>query len=235
MFKEFFAGELSVLCTLPDFWRKVTVLYRGGNSFAVAGSWDALLLLAREIQRLFARFAEENLQTAETSDGKTISMALAISPGNESSLPSVYQEAALRLSEAKTAGPDTFHVFGRTLEWKRLADAEELKTSLVRLVAKHGYSPDYIHDLAAVYRESSTSAGAPVSRRKALKIDKPWRTYMRLSRVIPQARGKEVNNLRTTVIASLIGKRTAALKLRPSGRVGLEWARLATGGSEVNR
>jgi hypothetical protein len=52
---------------------------------------------------------------------------------------------------------------------------------------------------------------------------------MRLARVIPQSRGKELNNLRSSVIASLIGKRTTALKLRPSGRVGLEWARLATG------
>ena len=70
------------------------------------------------------------------------------------------------------------------------------------------------------------------SRRKTPRVDKPWRVYMRLSRVIPQARGKEVNNVRSTVIASLIGKRTAALKLRPSGRVGLEWARLVVGGTE---
>lgn len=227
LFKEFFAGELSVLCTLPEFWRKVTLLYRGGNGFVVAGSWDALVSLARELQRLFTRFAEENLQSAATPDGKTISMALAIA-GDNSPIPSVYRQAASGLKEAKTAAPGTFHLFGRTLEWKRLADAEELKTSLVRLVDRHGYSPDYIHDLAAVYRESSTASRA-ATRRKAPRIDKPWRTYMRLSSVIPQVRGKDVNNLRNAVIASLIGKRTAALKLRPSGRVGLEWARLATG------
>jgi hypothetical protein len=52
---------------------------------------------------------------------------------------------------------------------------------------------------------------------------------MRLATVIPQSRGKEVNNVRNAVINSLIGKRTNAVKLRPSGRVGLEWARLATG------
>ncbi len=234
LFKEFFAGELSVLCTLPEFWRKVTVLYRGGNNFAVAGSWDALLLLAREMQRLFARFVAGNLQTSPTPEGQTISMALAISPEKETSVPTVYREAAARLGETKTTAPDTFHLFGRTLEWKRLTDAEELKNSLVRLVAEHGYSPDYIHDLAAVYRESLATFGTPASRRKLPKVDKPWRTYMRLSRVIPQARRKEVNHLRTTVIASLIGKRTAALKLRPSGRVGLEWARLATGAAETS-
>lgn len=232
LFKEFFAGELSVLCTLPEFWRKVTVLYRGGNRFAVLGSWDALVELAREIQRLFARFVQDNLQASATTDGKTISMALALAPDVDSSLPAVYREAARRLAEAKIAAPGTFHLFGRTLEWKRIADAEELKSSLLSLVVKHGYSLAYIHDLASVYREAAGPAPAG-SRRKGARVDKPWRTYMRLARVIPQSRGKEVNNLRNAVIASLIGKRTAALKLRPSGRVALEWARLAAGSAEA--
>ena len=118
-------------------------------------------------------------------------------------------------------------MFGRILEPKRLADAEELKSSLIRLVRDFGYSPDYIQDLASIYREALSARS---SRRKAARVDKPWRIYMRLARVIPQSRGKELNNLRNNVIASLIGKRTSALKLRPSGRVGLEWARLATGG-----
>ena len=58
LFKEFFAGELAVLCTLPDFWRKVSILYRGGDDFAVIGTWDALVLLARELQRLFEKFVD---------------------------------------------------------------------------------------------------------------------------------------------------------------------------------
>jgi CRISPR-associated protein Csm1 len=66
-------------------------------------------------------------------------------------------------------------------------------------------------------------------RTKAIKIDKPWRTFMRLSTVVPQGRGKELNNVRNAVITNLVGKKTAGLKLRPSGRVGLEWARLAAG------
>jgi hypothetical protein len=35
--------------------------------------------------------------------------------------------------------------------------------------------------------------------------------------------------VRNAVITNLVGKKTAGLKLRPSGRVGLEWARLAAG------
>ncbi|MBV9678988.1 MAG: hypothetical protein JO185_21805, partial [Acidobacteriaceae bacterium] len=224
LFRDFFAGELSLLCTLPDFWRKVTVLYCAGDGFAVMGSWDALLALARELQRLFERFAEQNLQGASHLEGKSMSMALALAPEENSAPPSVYANAAEALRQAKTAESGSFYLFGRILEPKRLADAEELKSSLIHLVREFGYSPDYIQDLASIYREASSSRS---SRRKAARIDKPWRIYMRLARVIPQSRGKELTNLRKDVIASLIGKRTTALKLRPSGRVGLEWARLA--------
>src|SRR5205814_9513027 len=78
--KEFFAGELSLLCTLPDFWRKVSILYRGGDDFALIGAWDALVLLARELQRLFERFVEQNAASFPGLGGRTISMALAIVP-----------------------------------------------------------------------------------------------------------------------------------------------------------
>ena len=31
---------------MPEFWRKVTVIYSGGDDFAVYGAWDALIALA---------------------------------------------------------------------------------------------------------------------------------------------------------------------------------------------
>jgi CRISPR-associated protein Csm1 len=226
LFKEFFAGELALLCTLPDVWWKVMLLYRGGDDFALVGAWDALLMLARELQRLFEKFTEENLQSAPTLEGKTITMALAIAPDIGARISNVFEQATEQLHYAKATEAGTFNLFGRTLEWKRLSDAEELKASLMRLVRDFGYSPDYIHDLVSVYRETFAAHGG---HRKAIRVDKPWRTYMRLSRAIPQSRGKEMNNLRTAVITSLIGKRTAALKLRPSARVALEWARMAAG------
>ena len=43
LYKQFFAGELEVLCSLPEFWRKVSIIYSGGDDFAVYGSWDALI------------------------------------------------------------------------------------------------------------------------------------------------------------------------------------------------
>lgn len=227
LFKEFFAGELAVLCTLPDFWRKITILYRGGDDFAVVGAWDALVALARELERLFEKFAEHNLQAFPGLEGRTLSMALAIADDAETPAGAVFQDAGLQLRAVKATEPGAFHLFGRTLEWKRLGDAEELKSSLTRLVREFRFPADYIHDLASVYRESYSARA--VRRGKTVRADKPWRTYMRLSKVIPQARGKELNNVRNAVITNLIGKKAAGLKLRPSARVGLEWARLAAG------
>jgi CRISPR-associated protein Csm1 len=227
MFKEFFAGELALLCTLPDFWRKVCILYRGGEDFAVIGTWDALVPLARELQRLFEKFVEQNALMFPNLEARSVSMGMAIAPDAASHPGAIFQEAGIELQAAKASEVGGFRLFGRTLEWKRLSDAEELKSSLIRLIRDFRFSPDYVHDLASVYRESF--AARAQRRTKAVKIDKPWRTFMRLSTVIPQGRGKELNNVRNAVITNLVGKKTAGLKLRPSGRVGLEWARLAAG------
>lgn len=227
LFKEFFAGELSLLCTMPDFWRKVSILYRGGDDFTIMGAWDALILLARELQRVFERFAEQNFPSLPRLEGGTISMALSIAPRIDTPSLAVMQEATLQLQAAKAGEAGQFSLFGRTLEWKRMSDAEELKSLLVRLVRDFGYAPEYIHDVAAVYRESVATRA--LRRGKAVRVDKPWRTYMRVSGVIPQGRGREAHNVRLAIITNLIGKRPAGLKLRPSARVGLQWAQLAAG------
>lgn len=227
LFKQFFAGELALLCSYPEFWRKVTLVYRGGDDFAVVGSWDALILMARELHRVFEKFIEQNLGSAAGVEAKTITMAVAITPDPDVCRGSVYEQAGLHLRSEKVADPGTLYLFGRSLEWARLQDAEELKTALVRLVHDCGVSREYINDIASVYRESFSARGA--RRAKAVKLERPWRTYMRVSEVLPQARSKEFLNLRNTITMHLLGKRTAGLKLRPSARVGLEWARLAAG------
>src|SRR5579875_373627 len=228
LLKEFFAGELSVLCSLPDFWRKVSVLYRGGDDFIVVGAWDALILFAREIARLFETLVAQNLESLPGLEAKTISMALVIAPDVATPPASVLKQAGAALAAAKATEPGTFSLFGRMLEWKRLRDAEELATSLLRVVQEFGYPAACIHDLVSVYRETfGTRAGR---RARAVRLERPWRTYMRVSRVIPQARIREAANLRQGVLASLTGTRASGLKLLPSARVALEWARLAAGG-----
>src|SRR3954453_2424545 len=105
MFKEFFTGELSLLGTLPDFWRKVTVAYLGGDEFAVLGSWDALLLLARELQRLFDKFAGQNVQGPSGFEGRSISMSLAIAPEDSENVGPVLHAAVSELRQAKATEP----------------------------------------------------------------------------------------------------------------------------------
>ena len=230
MFKQFFAGELEVLCSMPEFWRKVTVIYSGGDDFAVYGAWDALITLAREIERLFHRFAEANLKDFAGPEGKTISMALALAPAVDASLGSVFEEAGQRLEVAKSADKDCIWLLGRTLEWKQFAEAGDLKDSLSRMITEFQCSPQYLRDLCGIYRETQ----AKMSRRQARRMggERPWRYHRRIRRILGAAREGmpergDFQKARTALIADLIGRSAVTVKLRPAGRVALEWARLS--------
>lgn len=223
LYKHFFAGELELLCAMPEFWSKVTLFYSGGDDFAVYGAWDALILLAREVQRVFERFAQENLHDFPGPEGKTISMALALAPEEDASFNSVFEAAGERLEIAKSADKDCFQLLGRTLEWKQLSDAAELKDSLTRMITDFGVPASYLQDLCAIYREGKRSAGAR-------RPERPWRFHRRLNRVLASGRTRDFQKARTALVADLVGRNAAQFKLRPSGRVALEWARLAAGG-----
>ena len=223
LYKQFFAGEVEVLCSLPEFWRKVNLLYTGGDDFAVYGGWDALIAFARELQRLFHRFTEEQLKDFPGPEGKTITMALALAPDLETPLASVYERAGDKLGVAKSTDKDCFYLLGRTLEWKQLADAGELKDELTAMVREFGVPPQYIRDLCAIYRETRRAPGAR-------RTERPWRFHRRLLRILGSSRSRDFQKARTSLIADLVGKNPVNLKLRPSGRVALEWARLSTEG-----
>jgi len=225
LYKQFFAGEVEVLCSLPEYWRKVNLLYTGGDDFAVYGAWDALIGLGRELQRLFQRFSDENLKDFPGAEGKTISMALALAPEPDTALVSVFERAADRLNAAKSADKDCFYLLGRTLEWKQLTDAAELKDELTAMVREFGVAPQYIRDLCGIYRETRRAPGAK-------RAERPWRFHRRLYRILGSSRSRDFQKARTSLIADLVGKNPANLKLRPSGRVALEWARLSTEGPE---
>ncbi|MBV9770397.1 MAG: hypothetical protein JOZ32_12560 [Bryobacterales bacterium] len=224
LYKQFFAGEVEVLCSLPEFWRRINLLHTGGDDFAVVGAWDALIGFARELQRLFHRFTEDHLKEFPGPEGKTISMALALAPEIDTPLGSVYERSRDRLEVAKSADKDCFYLLGRTLEWKQLADAAELKDELTAMVSEFGVAPQYIRDLCGIYRETRRAPGAK-------RVERPWRFHRRLLRILSSSRGRDFQKARASLIADLVGKNPANLKLRPSGRVALEWARLATEGS----
>jgi len=223
LYRQFFAGELEVLCSQPEFWRKVTILYTGGDDFAVYGSWDALAPLAREMQRLFHRFSEENLKEFPGPEGKTISMAVALADQPDATLADVYQEAGRLLDLAKAADKDCIHFLGRTLEWKQLADAAELKDTLARMVGDAAASRHLLNELSRFYRKGASGLGP-----QAEPLERPWRFQRRLNRVVAGAREREVQKLRAHLASELTSRGAAQVRLRPAGLVALEWARLIT-------
>ena len=78
LYKQFLAGEIQLLCSQGEYFQRVTVLHSGASDFAIYGSWDALAGFARELERVFSRFAQENLKDLPGAEAKTITMALTI-------------------------------------------------------------------------------------------------------------------------------------------------------------
>lgn len=223
LYKEFFAGELEVLCSMPEFWRKVTLLYAGGDDFAVAGAWDALLLFAREFQRVFHRFNEESLKELPGPEGRTISMALALAPELDTPLVKVFREAGRRLEEAKATDKDRFHVFGRVVEWRHLNHAVQLKDTLLKLAGHHEFPGYILADLQRLYKEDGLQDSG-----RSDGFSRPWRYYRRLSLAAGKSRDRDFQRLRSQTITELIGKTTTEARLRPGGRIALQWARMLT-------
>jgi CRISPR-associated protein Csm1 len=223
LYKQFFAGELEVLCSMPEFWRKITILYSGGDDFAVFGSWDALLLLAREIQRLFHRFTEENLKDFPGPEGKTISMAIALAPEMHYPINTVYEDAGKNLELAKAADKDCIYVLGRILEWKQLADAADLKDIVVKLASDYRLSRQFLLELRGFYQRQAYGNGA-----EADSPARAWRFQRRLTRILSGTRDREFQKLRSHLVNEIVGRKSAEVRLRPAGLVALEWARLTT-------
>jgi CRISPR-associated protein Csm1 len=220
LYKQFFAGELEVLCSLPEFWRKVSIIYSGGDDFAVYGSWDTLIALAREVQRLFHRFTEENLKEYPGAEGKTISMAIALAPETYFPLATVYEEAGRNLDLAKSAGKDCIYLLGRILEWRHLNDAADLKDTVTRLIHDFRMSRQFLHQLRSFYRRDAIGGGTDIQR--------TWRFQRRFNRILSGTRDREFQKLRTHLISEMAGRKSSEVKLRPAGLVALEWARLVT-------
>ena len=223
LYKQFFAGELEVLCSMPEFWRKVTILYSGGDDFAVYGSWDALLLLAREVQRLFHLFTEENLKDFPGPEGKTISMAVALAPEMHYPITAVYEDAGRNLELAKAADKDCIYLLGRILEWKQLADAADLKDTVVKLAGDYRLSRQLLMGLRGFYQKQAYGDGA-----ESGGPTPTWRFQRRLTRILSGTRDREFQKLRTHLTNEIVGRKSAEVKLRPAGLVALEWARLTT-------
>jgi len=226
-YKQFFLGEVQTLCGQQEFRDKTTVLYTGGDEFAIAGSWDALLQFARAIERVFRRSSEELLKDFPGVEGKTLSMGIAVAPSAETEPVAVYREAGRQLEAAKTAGRDSVAVFGKVLDWKQLSEAAELREIMVRMVDRFHCSPQFLGELGAFYRETDRVLPARSARRLLETQQRPWRLHRRLNRVLDgPERNREFEKARQAVLAAFLTRGQGQLKLKPAGRVALEWARM---------
>jgi CRISPR-associated protein Csm1 len=225
MYKQFFAGELELVCSLPEYWRKAVILYTGGDDFALYASWDVLIPLAREVQRLFHRFTEENLKDLPGPEGKTISMAISLAPEVGASPLAVYEEAGRRLDAAKSIGKDCIWVMGRTLEWRQLAMASELQETMRQAASVLPSPAPLFVELGAFYRGEGAGGSARGSERQ---LERPWRVHRALSRAFRESRGREAQRLRSQLQNEMVSKAAGQRRLRPAGRVALEWTKLLT-------
>jgi CRISPR-associated protein Csm1 len=223
LYQQFLAGEIELLCSHADYFRRVTVLEAGSADFALFGSWDALAGFARELERVFARFADENLKDLAGAEAKTMTMALTMAePGTP--LSRVWEAANRDLTVAKSSDKDCFYILGHVLEWKQWKDAAELKEALVQLNEEFRGGAHFLAQLRNLYRkvESPDPDGTGDER----LMVRAARFQRRFSNVANR-REREFHKLRANLMKEMTGRRSRGkLRLKPEGLVALEWARL---------
>jgi hypothetical protein len=119
---------------------------------------------------------------------------------------------------------------GRTLEWKSLKDASDAKEAMARMVNEFGCSPQFLFELGSFYRDAQQVGNRGT---RNIRVERPWRFHRRLNLLLSTAslkgmRSKEFQRLRSELISEFTGRNAAQVRLRPAGRVALEWARLET-------
>lgn len=226
LYKQFLAGEIELLCSQGEYFQRVTVLYSGGADFALFGAWDSLAGFARELERVFARFAQEQLKDLPGAEAKTLTMALAIAePG--ASLARVYEDCGRDLAVARATDKDCFHMLGRVLEWKQLNDAAELKDAVVQINEEFRGGRQFLGQLRNLYKkvEGASSSATPADEERLMA--RALRFQRRFAHV-GNKREREFQKLRSHLMKEMAGRRIKGrLRLRPEGLVALEWARLA--------
>jgi CRISPR-associated protein Csm1 len=221
LYKQFLAGEIELLCSQGEYFQRVTVLQAGTADFAVCGSWDALAGFAREVQRVFSVFADENLKELPGAEAKSITMAITLAdPGDP--LATAWEESARDLEIAKAADKNCLYILGRVLEWKQLNDASDLRDAIVQLNEEFRGGKHFLAQLRNLYRK--VESGAVDNERLLARTIRFQRRFARVA----SRREREFQKLRSHLIKEVSGRSAKGkLRLRPEGLVALEWARLA--------
>ena len=226
LYRQFLAGEIQLLCSQGEYFQRVTVLYSGASDLAIYGSWDALAGFARDLERVFARFAQENLRDLPGAEAKTITMALTIAePG--ASLARVYEDCGHDLEIARASDKDCLHILGRVLEWKQLNEAADLKDALLHLNEEFRGGRLFLAQLRNLYKKVEAPDQSGVKLDDDRLLARALRFQRRFSRVANR-REREFQKLRAHLMKEMAGRSTRGrLKLRPEGLIALEWVRLA--------
>jgi CRISPR-associated protein Csm1 len=222
LYKQFLAGEIQLLCSQDEYFQRVTVLHSGASDFAIYGAWDALAGFARELERVFSRFAQENLKDLPGAEAKTVTMALTFAePG--APLARVYEDCGRDLEIARASDKDCLHILGRVLEWKQLNEAADLKEALVHLNEEFRGGRAFLAQLRNLYKKVESPDNTDEERLMARAL----RFQRRFARVASR-REREFQKLRSHLMKEMAGRNLRGrLKLRPEGLIALEWARLA--------
>jgi hypothetical protein len=123
-------------------------------------------------------------------------------------------------------------VLGRVLEWKQVADAAELKDSVVQLNEEFRGGRHFLTQLRNLYRkvESSeqTSAAASGADSDTERLTARALRFQRRFARVASRKEREFQKLRSHLMKEMAGRNLRGkLKLRPEGLIALEWARLA--------
>ena len=226
LFKQFLAGEIELLCSQPEYFQRVTVLRAGAGDFALCGAWDALAAFARDLQRVFALFATENLKELPGAEAKSVTMSLSNgAPGD--SMAALWETSGRDLEIAQAADKDCFHLLGRVLEWKQLKNAVELRDTVTQLGDDFRGGADFLAQLRNLYRKVETAAANPAPGEQDRLAARALRFQRRFARV-GNKRERQFQDLRSHLMKEVAGRNLRGrLRLRPEGLVALEWARLS--------
>jgi CRISPR-associated protein Csm1 len=227
-YQQFLAGEIELLCSHADYFRRITVLEAGSADFALFGSWDALAGFARQMERVFARFAEENLKDLPGGEAKTMTMALTLAEP-ATPLARVWEASTRDLAVAKSSDKDCFYILDHVLEWKQWKDAAELKDALVQLNEEFHGGQHFLAQLRNLYRkvESPDPDGTSSTGSNDERLMVRAARFQRRFSGVANRREREFHKLRANLMKEMTGRKSRGkLRLKPEGLVALEWARL---------
>ncbi|MFN0107015.1 MAG: Cas10/Cmr2 second palm domain-containing protein [Bryobacteraceae bacterium] len=230
LYKGLVAGELQRIVAMPAHAGRVSILYSGGDDFAVAGAWDALLSVASEFHRVFTLFAGDLPGGKELTEGASLSAALTVAETGET-LAGVWRRNRISIETVKSSGGNAFALFDRILDWPALKDAEGLKLRIRKLRDVYHCPPEVFEELEDFYgvRGAGDVLASPRARRRERSVDRPWRFHSRLRRLAGDRTGSEFERQWRAFLGDLIGRGQVQKQLRPAGKVALDWARLESG------